>query len=69
MRVTSGFYLILRAQVLEVRPSSTAGCRGPRGAQAGRVYPRVAALMIYENRHRGKSSRKTRDQRQGDHRH
>jgi hypothetical protein len=41
MRVTSGSWdgekVILRDQVLEVRPSSTPGCRGPRGAQAGRV--------------------------------
>jgi hypothetical protein len=35
MRVTSGSWdgekVILRDQVLEVRPSSTPGCRGPRG--------------------------------------
>jgi hypothetical protein len=34
-RVTSGSWdgekVILRDQVLEVRPSSTPGCRGPRG--------------------------------------
>jgi hypothetical protein len=47
MRVTSGSWdrekVILHDQVLEVRRSSTPGCRGPQGASLASETPPVAA--------------------------